>query len=145
MTFVSLIDTYTGAFVYARTPELPPVLMPIVSKVARENGLDPTKFCKIRNTCFKDTESLLATNSRAKLPSSNFALAGRDRVSSWFPGWHWMAQLSGTISQEFSDWFEDPSKTSDWLIGQQERMILTDDPNLIPNSLQDLLATKIPR
>ncbi len=130
----TLQGNYEGAFVYARTPELPQELMPSVSRVARANGLDPTKFCKIRNTCFRP-EPLATGPSGLKLvtvpPPPPNSLAGmkawaKSRVD-WVP--QQITQLSAAVNQELQDWFEDPIQTSDWLIKQQERMVMiADDP-----------------
>mmetsp|Transcript_31653 Transcript_31653/g.62768 ORF Transcript_31653/g.62768 Transcript_31653/m.62768 type:complete len:502 (-) Transcript_31653:70-1575(-) len=45
-------NTYSGAFVYSRTKDLPPASMKEVYGIAREAGLDPDGFCRIRNGCF---------------------------------------------------------------------------------------------
>ena len=52
----TLQGNYEGAFVYSRSTSLSPTVLPDVYKVARANKLDPTKFCKIRNTCFLNEE-----------------------------------------------------------------------------------------
>ncbi|TFJ86462.1 hypothetical protein NSK_002119 [Nannochloropsis salina CCMP1776] len=130
----TLQGNYEGAFVYARTPELPPELMPAVSQVARANGLDPSKFCKIRNTCFRpDSSSFVAASSvresagtahKPGAPPSSWA-----GVKSWITAralWlpEQISQLVTAMNQELGDWFEDPTTTSDWLIKQQERMVM---------------------
>jgi len=48
----TLQNRYEGAFVYARKPELPRDAMPHIYRVAREAGMDPTRFCAIDNGCF---------------------------------------------------------------------------------------------
>jgi hypothetical protein len=53
----TLQNTYSGAFVYAREPEIPPAAMASVRRVAKQAGLDPDKFCRIRNACFAHDES----------------------------------------------------------------------------------------
>jgi len=135
----TLQGNYEGAFVYARTPELPPELMPAVSQVARANGLDPTKFCKIRNTCFRpDAPPLVAAGTLSSVDGMKLAaaapptsLAGmKDWITAralWLP--QQVSELTAAVNRELDDWFEDPTTTSDWLIRQQERMIMvTDEP-----------------
>lgn len=39
----TLQNTYSGAFVYARTPELPDDIMTSVYNIARDAGMDPDK------------------------------------------------------------------------------------------------------
>jgi len=122
----------------------------MVFRVARENGLDPSKFCKIRNTCFDRPAALVATGPSSTSSSSNAISRSSSSSSSssssrkegpFQQGLQAMAQLSTMVSQEFSDWFEDPMKTSDWLVGQQERMVF-EGPDLVPNAFSDLLAQK---
>ena len=120
--------------------------MPAISKVARENGLDPSKFCKIRNTCFAESSlstepagmKTLASQSggassvttAVKAPAAlreggggGWRSAATNRVM-WLP--QKLIQLTTFMNQEWQDWFEDPIETSDWLIRQQERVVLAD-------------------
>jgi hypothetical protein len=48
----TLQNTYEGAFVYARSPELPASSMPAIYKIARSAGFDPTRACCVDNSCF---------------------------------------------------------------------------------------------
>lgn len=116
--------------------------MPHIAQVARANGLDPSKFCKIRNTCFREpptgplTASLDADPAGMRLvtvpPPPPLSPAGikawvKGRVA-WFP--QAVSGLTARVNAELEDWFEDPIATSDWLIRQQERMVLlADDPD----------------
>jgi hypothetical protein len=47
-------NTYNGAFVYSRTKELSPESMKRVYKIAKDAGMNPDQFCRIRNGCFSD-------------------------------------------------------------------------------------------
>lgn len=47
-------NTYEGAFVYSRTKELAPENMRKVYQMAKDAGMDPNQFCRIRNGCFVD-------------------------------------------------------------------------------------------
>ncbi|KAL3937834.1 MAG: hypothetical protein SGBAC_007131 [Bacillariaceae sp.] len=47
-------NTYEGAFVYSRSKELEPASMAKVYSIAKEAGMNPEKFCSIRNGCFNE-------------------------------------------------------------------------------------------
>jgi len=47
-------NTYEGAFIYSRTKELDETSMKKVYSIAKNAGMNPDNFCKIRNGCFKD-------------------------------------------------------------------------------------------
>jgi VDE lipocalin domain len=47
-------NTYEGAFVYSRTKDLAPESMKKVYQIAKDAGMDPKQFCRIRNGCFPD-------------------------------------------------------------------------------------------
>jgi len=49
-------NTYEGAFVYSRTKELAPESMKKVYQIAKEAGMNPDQFCRIRNGCFSDLQ-----------------------------------------------------------------------------------------
>jgi len=59
-------NTYEGAFVYSRSKELEPESMKRVYSIAKEAGMDPEKFCRIRNGCFNDE-----TTSEKQLPPAS--------------------------------------------------------------------------
>jgi hypothetical protein len=52
-------NTYEGAFVYSRSKELPQASMAKVYQIARDAGMNPNNFCKIRNGCFKEDETIV--------------------------------------------------------------------------------------
>ncbi|KAG7340568.1 VDE lipocalin diadinoxanthin de-epoxidase domain containing protein [Nitzschia inconspicua] len=58
-------NTYEGAFVYSRSRALEPESMAKVYAIAKEAGMNPDQFCRIRNGCF--------TNGAAATPDSLFA------------------------------------------------------------------------
>ena len=64
----TLQNTYEGAFVYAREPDLPQASLPHIYRLAREAGLEPTNFCAIDNRCF--TKPLPSSSSQAPLFTS---------------------------------------------------------------------------
>lgn len=166
----TLQGNYEGAFVYSRSTSLSPTVLPDVYKVARANKLDPTKFCKIRNTCFLDNSKnnnnnrdsvgdketnmkraassnseaeairdLLATTKTTKVDDDSLNIVTRtfnfdDQITtsdsltstttatttkSWFQKFVTMYQ---NIGLEVREWLEDPQKTSNWLLDQQELM-----------------------
>lgn len=45
-------NTYEGAFVYSRSRTLEPESMKKVYAIAKEAGMNPDQFCRIRNGCF---------------------------------------------------------------------------------------------
>merc|ERR1711943_160427 len=157
-------------FIYSRSTSLSPTVLPDVYKVARANKLDPTKFCKIRNTCFLDNSKnnnnnrdsvgdketnmkraassnseaeairdLLATTKTTKVDDDSLNIVTRtfnfdDQITtsdsltstttatttkSWFQKFVTMYQ---NIGLEVREWLEDPQKTSNWLLDQQELM-----------------------
>ena len=73
-------NTYEGAFVYSRSKALEPESMKKVYSIAKEAGMNPDQFCRIRNGCF-DKEgaggSLLPSDSpnpsSVVVPSNNAA------------------------------------------------------------------------
>jgi len=46
-------NTYDGAFVYSRSKNLEPESMAKVYAIAKEAGMNPDQFCRIRNGCFE--------------------------------------------------------------------------------------------
>lgn len=49
-------NTYSGAFVYSRTKDLSDTSMRKIYQIAKDAGMDPNQFCKIRNGCFADND-----------------------------------------------------------------------------------------
>jgi hypothetical protein len=45
-------NTYEGAFIYSRSRTLEPESMKKVYQIAKEAGMNPDQFCRIRNGCF---------------------------------------------------------------------------------------------
>jgi hypothetical protein len=66
-------NTYEGAFVYSRSRTLEPESMAKVYAIAKEAGMNPDQFCRIRNGCFgpqgATPEPLFVPSNRAP-PSS---------------------------------------------------------------------------
>jgi VDE lipocalin domain len=50
-------NTYEGAFVYSRSRTLEPESMAKVYAIAKEAGMNPDQFCRIRNGCFSNGAS----------------------------------------------------------------------------------------
>jgi hypothetical protein len=50
-------NTYEGAFVYSRSKVLEPESMKKVYGLAKEAGMNPDQFCRIRNGCFEKEDS----------------------------------------------------------------------------------------
>jgi hypothetical protein len=55
-------NTYDGAFVYSRNKELSSDAMNKVLSIAKNAGMNPDQFCRIRNGCFADDTVVENTN-----------------------------------------------------------------------------------
>lgn len=134
----TLQNTYSGAFVYARTPELPPGAMDSVYKLAREAGMNPDKMCRIRNSCFASEvngagSDISQASSAPPLDapysaSSSVALAGSQLENSD------MRRFSTSIEAPLQvkakafwydvlDYLEDPHEAARWMFDQQQQMV----------------------
>jgi hypothetical protein len=65
-------NTYNGAFVYSRTKELSPESMQKVYKIAKDAGMNPDQFCRIRNGCFNDETVISEPQSGLGSPTNPF-------------------------------------------------------------------------
>ena len=75
-------NTYEGAFVYSRTKELSPESMKKVYQIAKDAGMNPDQFCRIRNGCFADQTTITQPDTGFGSPSSPFrAILASTRVS----------------------------------------------------------------
>lgn len=54
-------NTYEGAFVYSRSKTLEPESMKKVYSIAKEAGMNPDQFCRIRNGCFDKEDAGLSS------------------------------------------------------------------------------------
>lgn len=132
-------NTYEGAFVYARQPELPKSVRKDVYAIAAQAGIDPSSFCLIRNdrrTCNNNNN-----NNAATVPADDEGLPRRQIQRGLFVGAATAAEDpslddaldSGDIGEEakstkswyrillddLSDYFEDPRQSATWLFNQQ--------------------------
>ena len=64
-------NTYEGAFVYSRSRSLEPESMAKVYQIAREAGMNPDQFCRIRNGCFASSSPAVAEPLFNAPPSIN--------------------------------------------------------------------------
>eukprot|EP00640_Fibrocapsa_japonica_P001555 CAMPEP_0113936784 /NCGR_PEP_ID=MMETSP1339-20121228/3582_1 /TAXON_ID=94617 /ORGANISM="Fibrocapsa japonica" /LENGTH=384 /DNA_ID=CAMNT_0000939335 /DNA_START=410 /DNA_END=1564 /DNA_ORIENTATION=+ /assembly_acc=CAM_ASM_000762 len=132
----TLQGNYKGAFVYTRTPEISPELFPAIKEDAVRAGLDPDSFCKIRNACFSEqpaNEKLANEKIRNEmtLTSRNKKDPRPPALPTGFIGTDFF-RSSRAIAEELADWFEDPTILSDWLLEQQEKMILNEPMEVSP-------------
>ena len=75
-------NTYEGAFVYSRTKELSPESMKKVYQIAKDAGMNPDQFCRIRNGCFADQTTTTQPETGLGSPSNPFrAILASTRVS----------------------------------------------------------------
>jgi len=64
-------NTYDGAFVYSRSKVLEPESMAKVYTIAKEAGMNPDQFCRIRNGCFdQQKEEPLFGGEKLAAPSN---------------------------------------------------------------------------
>mmetsp|Transcript_8279 Transcript_8279/g.14621 ORF Transcript_8279/g.14621 Transcript_8279/m.14621 type:complete len:540 (+) Transcript_8279:186-1805(+) len=119
----TLQGNYKGAFVYAKEPAAPASILPGVQRAARRAGLDPNGFCQIRNQCFEQEakEKAAAAVGGAR---GGARPVKKDKGGVWFLGAPFFTSTKD-IAVELADWFEDPTYLSEWLVDQQERMVLT--------------------
>lgn len=71
-------NTYEGAFVYSRSKALEPESMKKVYSIAKEAGMNPLQFCRIRNGCFDREEGAAVTVPDSASPAvpNNAAFRG---------------------------------------------------------------------
>lgn len=71
-------NTYEGAFVYSRSKTLEPESMKKVYAIAKEAGMNPDQFCRIRNGCFEKEggNALAVPDSPSPMVPNNAAFRG---------------------------------------------------------------------
>ena len=106
----TLQGSYKGSFVYSRKAEITPDILFRSKNLISSVGLDPNSYCIIRNQCFDKSES---TRSSKRDDDAPF----------WYLGQRFFKNTE-IIAKELADWFEDPAILSDWLVSQQQRMVL---------------------
>jgi hypothetical protein len=111
----TLQGSYKGAFLYSRSVHMTPESIEAGRSIIRRAGLDPNKFCLIRNQCFLRNEK----EENAELKK----LASNEENNYWWLGQKFF-KATEAVASELSDWFQDPEYLSDWLVSQQEHMVL---------------------
>jgi len=69
-------NTYDGAFVYSRSKSLEPESMAKVYAIAKEAGMNPDQFCRIRNGCFEQQKDEPLFGSEKMAAPTNEPLRG---------------------------------------------------------------------
>lgn len=69
-------NTYDGAFVYSRSKTLEPESLAKVYAIAKEAGMNPDQFCRIRNGCFDQQKEEPLFGSEKLTAPSNEPLRG---------------------------------------------------------------------
>jgi len=123
----TLQNRYEGAFVYSRTPELPRDAMPSIYKIARQAGMDPTRFCCIDNKCFSGPSEAAAqpqpppftpvAEAADSLPAAAAAASGGARSP--------LEALPASVRQmaiDVSEYLEDPKPYGREIFGKQRQM-----------------------
>lgn len=155
LTFSNLL----GSFVYSRTHSLSPSDMDAAKKLITEAGMDPSKFCVIRNQCFlhddvqgqeqgqggdhgisrsRSTRRSSATQLQTQSPSQTQlqALGADTAKPKEQPNSFWnILHATEVVTGELADWFEDPTILSEWLVSQQVKM--TPEQTVLLNAIQN--------
>lgn len=146
-----------GSFVYSRTHTLSPSDMEAAKKLITEAGMDPSKFCVIRNQCFlhddvqgqgqeqggdhdpsrsRSTRRSLATQLQSQSQAQAQALGADTAKPKEQPNSFWnILHATEVVTGELADWFEDPTILSEWLVSQQVKM--TPEQTVLLNTIQD--------
>ena len=117
-------NKYDGAFVYARTPEVPKEALPSIYKMAEEAGFDPSAFCRVRNSCGMPKpglgpELIGVPGVLADEPSASARPAGEPAPQ--LPS-NPLVLSSLQLWYELTDYLEDPHYAGSYILEQQERM-----------------------
>ena len=91
----------------------------------RECDLDPKDFCIIKNACFSKEDKAVRGNEKESDKDQLTATSAPKPTSSglWILGDNFFKTTEG-VAEELADWFGDPTILSDWLLDQQERMLV---------------------
>ena len=98
--------------------------MDAAKKFISSAGLEPSKFCVIRNQCFLKDKDVKTSRSRqqemetAKGQSSPLSLLSSS-----------LTKVTEVIAGELADWFDDPTILSEWLVSQQVKV--TPDQSIV--------------
>lgn len=122
----TLQGSYKGAFVYSRSPTLSSQDFKRANFLIVNSGLNPTVFCVIHNQCFLDQDNTVngkdtSGASAASADDNSNAVPKNDPF--WILGQQYF-RVTRSVASELADWFEDPTLLSEWLVSQQERMVL---------------------
>jgi len=135
----TLQGSYKGAFLYNRSPKMGPDSVRVARDLIDRSGLNPNDFCMIKNTCFLNNNKndnkddsikfgSVLNNQQKNKQDDKYAMDSSPIIKDqktpfWFLGQGFL-QSTSNVASELSDWFEDPAILSDWLLEQQERMII---------------------
>jgi len=123
----TLQNTYSGAFVYARTPEVPEESMESIYRLARDAGMDPTKFCRIRNACFLESKNEAEASAAIEEMALSVAASGSPSVGEdirrFTTSIDAPLQLKArALWYDVLDYIEDPHDAAKWMFNQQVKM-----------------------
>jgi hypothetical protein len=125
----TLLNRYNGAFVYARTPELPQKAMPSIYKLARDAGFEPTKACCVDNKCFANAEGAQgqpppftqiaeAATTNGLVASPNVLQSAPPRNDDVFT----VFASARSMVRDVREFLEDPNPTGKKLLANQKTM-----------------------
>jgi hypothetical protein len=127
--------------------------MEAAKKLISEAGMDPAKFCVIRNQCFlhddvqgqeqgqggdhdSSRSRTIRRSSATHLQTQSQAQGADTAKPKEQPNSFWnILHATEVVTGELADWFEDPAILSEWLVSQQVKM--TPEQTVQLNTIQD--------
>lgn len=120
----TLQNRYEGAFVYARTPELPQKAMPSIYRIARQAGFEPTRACAIDNACFAKQPEFTAARKPLFTPVAQAAEAPapQQAAGGWLDTLPESLREPAKVWRDVAELIEDPSPAGKKLQSRQRLM-----------------------
>jgi hypothetical protein len=122
----TLQNRYEGAFVYARTPDLPRSALPSIYAIAEKAGFTPTGMCHIQNSCF-DNEPVDMKGPFGNREEVAYAAAAPRQAPMTAAD---SAESLGPVQRVINDvaeFIEDPQPYGQKLFANQRKMSETED------------------
>ena len=98
--------------------------MDAAKKFISSAGLEPSKFCVIRNQCFLKDKDVKTSRSRQQ----EIETAKSESNPLWLLS-NSLTKVTEGIAGELADWFDDPAILSEWLVSQQVKV--TPDQSIV--------------
>jgi len=117
----TLQNKYEGAFVYSRTPELPRDAMPSIYRIAREAGMDPTRFCCVDNKCFSGEQEAQAPLFTPVAEAAE-ALPPAETASPAMTPYDLLPRSLRQAAVDVAEYLEDPRPAAEAMFGGRRQM-----------------------